>query len=279
MNGTFEVYDLQKKSYCHSKFDKFALCFINFDTMSVNLCIDWGNTYVKAAIFNNDSLAQSHQYAPERALEHIAKLADTVAPQKAILCSVSEQAAATEHFLQAHIRGAVTLGKNTRLPFHNAYSSPETLGADRIALAAGAFLHAPDRNNLVISLGTCITYNFITNNKTFRGGLISPGLQMRLHAMHQHTDKLPDVSTDGEVLLLGYDTETCIRSGAVLGMAAEIDGIIEDFNARYSGINCILTGGDAFYFAKKIKSKIFADPDLLLKGLNLILNYNVPIPR
>jgi type III pantothenate kinase len=94
--------------------------------------------------------------------------------------------------------------------------------------------------------------------------------------MHEFTDKLPNVSLDGELLLLGYDTPTCMRSGAVFGMTAEVDGMITQYESQYTDFNAVLTGGDAPLFASRLKSKIFADPDLLLKGLNLILKYNVP---
>ena len=109
----------------------------------------------------------------------------------------------------------------------------------------------------------------------FRGGAISPGLQMRLNAMHHFTGKLPQLNMDGELVLLGYDTASCMRSGAAFGAAFEMDAMIADYARQYPDFNAILTGGDAPFFATKIKSKIFADPDLLLKGLNLILNYNV----
>src|SRR5690606_6676325 len=99
---------------------------------------------------------------------------------------------------------------------------------------------------------------------------------MRLQSMHEHTDKLPEVPVAGELLLLGYDTATSIRSGAIYGMAAEIDGMIAAFAAQYPDFNAVLTGGDAPFFEDKLKSEIFADPDLSLKGLNLILKYNVP---
>jgi type III pantothenate kinase len=103
---------------------------------------------------------------------------------------------------------------------------------------------------------------------------------MRLKAMNTFTSKLPQITTlEDEPLLLGYDTDTCLQSGVVNGMAAEIDGMIRAYEERYPDFNAILTGGDAPYFVAKLKSKIFADPDLLLKGLNLILNHNVPLPR
>jgi type III pantothenate kinase len=247
--------------------------------MSLNLCVDWGNTNVKAAIFDNDQLHQQFTFSAEAALENVSHILNTFQPVKAILSSVVKNNEEVTNLIKAKIKTLVKLDGYTRLPVNNAYLSSDTIGPDRLALVVGGHGQFPEKNNLVISLGTCITYNLVQKNKTFRGGAISPGLHMRLKAMHTLTDNLPDVSINGDLLLLGYDTATCMRSGAVFGMAAEIDGMIKDYENQYPDFNAILTGGDAPYFASKIKSKIFADPDLLLKGLNLILNYNVSYPR
>lgn len=247
--------------------------------MSINLCIDWGNTNVKAAIFDNNNLVKQFTFSEESSLEKVTGLMDTYKPVKAILCSVADHDNELADLVKGKIRTMIKLDGYTRTPINNAYLSADTLGPDRLALVNGAFAAFPDKNNLVISLGTCITYNLMQKNKTFRGGAISPGMHMRTKAMHTFTDKLPEVNADGDLVLLGYDTETCIRSGAVLGMAAEIDGMIKNYETQFPDFNAILTGGDAPFFASKIKSKIFADPDLLLKGLNLILNYNVSSPR
>jgi type III pantothenate kinase len=247
--------------------------------MSINLCIDWGNTNVKAAIFDNDTLQKQITFSDESALEKVSSLMEAFKPVKAIICSVVHHDDELQHMIKAKIKSMVKLDGYTRTPINNAYLSPDTLGPDRLALACGAHILYPGKNNLVISIGTCITYNLVQKNKTFRGGAISPGLHMRLKAMSTFTDKLPEVGVNGDLVLLGYDTETCMRSGAVIGTAAEIDGMIQNYEAQYPDFNAILTGGDAPYFATKVKSKIFADPDLLLKGLNQILNYNVSIPR
>ncbi|MCW3123257.1 MAG: putative transcriptional acitvator, Baf family [Flavipsychrobacter sp.] len=248
--------------------------------MSVNLCIDWGNTNVKAAIFDNDVLKHQFTFGEDDALQQVTNILDTHKPAKAIVCSVVSHSHELEQMLQSRIKSVVKLDGNTRLPINNAYGSSETLGADRIALICGAHALYPQYNNLVICLGTCITYNLMQKNKTFRGGAISPGMHMRLRAMNEFTDKLPQVDMNRtELIFLGYDTPTCMLSGAVYGMAAEIDAMTEEYRRQYPDFNAILTGGDAPYFAAKLKSKIFADPDLLLKGLNLILNYNVPVPR
>ncbi len=247
--------------------------------MSVNLCVDWGNSSIKAAIFDNDTLQKQYSFTSEQALEKVSYMLETYNPVKAILCSVVRHDDEVEQLIKSKIKTLVVLDGYTRTPINNAYLSPESLGPDRLALVVGAHMQYPNNNNLVICLGTCITYNLVQKTKTFRGGAISPGMQMRLEAMNTLTDKLPEVSVNGDLMLLGYDTETCMRSGAVLGMAAEIDGMIREFAGQYPDFNAILTGGDAPFFASKIKSKIFVDPDLLLKGLNLILNYNVALPR
>lgn len=245
--------------------------------MSKTLCIDWGNTLVKAAIFNEENkIVEAKQMSESEAASTIGGLVSAHEPKACMFCSVSRNSADTEQILKQQIGHFEKLDDTTRLPIMNAYSSPETLGPDRLAIAVGAQATYPDKNILAISLGTCVTYNFVQKNKAFRGGAISPGLRMRLKSMHEYTDRLPEINPDGEVLLLGYDTATSMRSGAIYGMASEIDGMIAAFAEQYPDFNAVLTGGDAPLFVNKLKSKIFADPDLLLKGLNLTLKHNVP---
>jgi len=247
--------------------------------MSVNLCIDWGNTQVKAAIFDNDAIKKQVTFGADSALEQVAHLIEQYRPDKAALAAVAGKDDELAFMVKEKVKGFVMVDGHTRTPINNAYASPDSLGADRLALVTAAHTLYPNNNNLVVSLGTCITYNLVQKTRTFRGGAISPGLHMRLKAMHTFTGRLPEVSAEGDHMLLGYDTESCLRSGAVNGMAAEIDGMIAAYQAQYPDFNAILTGGDAPFFAGKLKSKIFADPDILLKGLNIILNYNVPVPR
>lgn len=243
--------------------------------MAINLCIDWGNTLVKAGLFENGQLTASYSYPAHDAHMRIVDLLEEQKPAYAIISSVSSQSAEVESLLSANVKKLIKMDDRTPLPVMNAYSS-DTVGADRLAMAVGAHHVYPTKNNLVICLGTCITYNFVQNNRTFRGGAISPGLQMRLKSMHEFTDKLPQVSVEGETLLLGYDTETCMRSGAVFGIQSEVDGMVNEFASKYSDFNAVLTGGDMQYFEGKLKCEIFADPDIILKGLNIILKHNVP---
>ncbi len=248
--------------------------------MSLNLCIDWGNTNIKVSLFADGKMQKPVIFSEDSILEQITGIIETHKPDKAILCSVSQHSIELEMMLKSKIKSSVILTGNTNVPFNNAYLSADTLGADRLALVSGAYADYPGRTTLVISIGTCITYNLLQEGRTFRGGAISPGVQMRLKAMNAFTSLLPDLKkADMDALLLGYDTETCIQSGAVNGMAAEVDGMINMYSERYNDFNVVLTGGDAPGFASRLKNRIFADPDLLMKGCNLILNHNVPSPQ
>lgn len=244
--------------------------------MAITLCIDQGNSFTKASIFQDDKVTHTDIFNQEDEVAGINTLVEKYNPDGAILSSVTNHHGDVMMHLRDNIKYVHRLDENSHLPIMNAYGSPETLGADRIAIAVGAQAMYPDSNVLAVSLGSCITYNFIQKNRAFRGGAISPGMNMRLRAMNEFTDKLPLVKADGDLILLGYDTDTSIRSGALNGMIAELDGMIEAFRAQYADFNAVLTGGDAPMFANKLKSKIFADPDLLMKGLQQILKHNVP---
>jgi len=239
----------------------------------MNLCIDWGNSRVKAALFQEENLLTAHNFREEEALTSIMDLVEADKPEAAIISSVANHPPELKALLQERMK-VMILNSGTPLPIMNAYHSPETLGADRIALAVAAYQSNPATNNLVISAGTAITYSFVHKNKAFRGGAITPGVQMRFKALNEYTDKLPLIAAEGELLLLGYDTETGIRSGVLNGIAAEMDGLINNFREQFQEVQVFLTGGDAPLFAGKLKNQIFADSQLLLKGLNLILRHN-----
>jgi type III pantothenate kinase len=195
-------------------------------------------------------------------------------PQRSILSSVIDHPPAITELLQQRTRCHV-LHAGSRLPFTTPVGKPETIGADRLALCAAAVQLFPHQNNLVIGLGTAVTYNFINVKNEFLGGGISPGMIMRMRALNSFTAKLPIVQPDWNVPLIGYDTKTNIQSGVVLGLAMEIDGFIEAYQKRYGAFNVLLTGGDLVHLAPHLKNLIFADPDLLFKGLYAICDLNV----
>ncbi len=242
--------------------------------MIKTLCIDFGNTRKKAALFENAEIKEVFAI-PEEPMETIQALVRKIQPTKSILSSVVNHDPALEELLSVNTKFH-KLNHQTKVDFTTPVGKPESIGADRLALSAAAVKFYPGKNNLVIGLGTCITYNFINKFHEFLGGGISPGLEMRLKSLNQFTAKLPLVKADNNVPLVGYDTNTNILSGVILGMAKEIDGFIEAYRERYRNFNVLLTGGDMVYLASHLKKKIFADPDLIFKGLYAISEANNP---
>ncbi len=238
--------------------------------MPVTLCFYFGNTRRKCGIFDGDRL---EKVVPVHGNEDVQKLVDEYKPLKSILSSVVNHDKEVEEILQSagHFHLLAHLSK---IPVTFPVGKPETIGADRLALCTAAVELFPGGNNLVIGLGTCITYNFVNVKAEFLGGGISPGMEMRFKALHEHTAKLPLVEKDWNFPLIGYDTRTNILSGVILGMAKEIDGMIDAYKEKFSNFNVLLTGGDAPYFVYHLKNKIFADPDLIFRGLFKISEHN-----
>jgi type III pantothenate kinase len=244
---------------------------------TTTLCFDFGNTRLKCGVFNNDQLSEVLTLKNDSA-QSIRELLDKYAPQNTILSSVVHHNIEIEKLLKEK-SSFVKLDSNTQLPFTTPVPKPETIGADRLALAAAAVHFYHGHNILVIALGSCITYNFINKYNSFLGGSISPGIEMRFKALHYYTAKLPLISVGSKTFgwdlpLIGYDTGTNIMSGVFLGMAAEIDGIITRYHEKFENIKVLLTGGDTINFARHLKNKIIADPDLIFKGLFAISRYS-----
>ena len=242
--------------------------------MPTTFCFDFGNTRKKLAVFQKDQIEKIIVLNDDNPAT-ITELINQYKPNKSILSSVINHNKEIETLLSVNSRFHL-LSHLSKLGFTTPVGKPETIGADRLALVAAAVHFYPKSNNLVIGMGTCVTYNFINKFHEFVGGAISPGMEMRLRSMHEFTAKLPLVNADSNVPLMGYDTETNLLTGAVLGLAKEIDGFIEAYAERWSNFNVLLTGGDLVHLASHLKNKIFADPDLIFKGLYAISEVNNP---
>jgi type III pantothenate kinase len=236
------------------------------------ICFDFGNTRLKLAFFQEKKLIEVVVIENDATgtIEEVIRKYD---PQKTILSSVINHNHEIETLLESKTKFH-KLNHLSKLPFTTPVGKPETIGADRLALTAAAVHFFPKQHNLVIGMGSCITYNFINADHEFLGGGISPGMEMRMKALNQFTAKLPIVKPDGNVPLIGYDTVTNILSGVVIGMANEIDGFIDQYKDRFGNFNVHLTGGDLVYLAPHLKNQIFADPELIFKGLYAISESN-----
>ena len=239
----------------------------------MNLIIDVGNTITKVMSAINNSINSIGSY-PTDNTEELGKILKNTYFNRAIISSVSTNNFVLKTIIKKHTKDIIILDNNTPLPITNNYKTPKTLGTDRIAVAIGATILHPDTPLLIIDSGTAITYDFVNNN-IYYGGSISPGIELRYKALHFFTKKLPHLEPTQIDYVIGQNTQESIHSGVYNGIVYEINGIISAYKIKYPKIKCVITGGYAEIFVKKIKNTIFAEPYLMAIGLNRILNYNV----
>jgi len=233
------------------------------------IAIDSGNTSSKVGVFKQGTIEKTSEI---KSYPELIRWVLEMDPERIIVGSVkiplsdfSRDLPASKLFLVNH---------QTPIPLENFYKTPHTLGVDRIALSVGAWTEYPGRNLLIIDAGTCITYDFVTEKGEYLGGGISPGLQLRLQALHDYTAHLPLVELSGDPPLIATNTEDAIRSGVVHGTLAEIKGIIHDYAIEFKDIQVIFSGGHVKFFESRLKDRIFALPNLVLMGLYSIFLYN-----
>ena len=239
----------------------------------MNLVVDYGNSSAKVGIFDEHDLREMHTFSTQ---EELRTFLQNYSAVNFIISSVAEDAIMISEWA-TRVERKYILNSSLPLPIKNKYSTPHTLGVDRIAGVCGAYQKFQGSHCLVIDAGTCITYDFLDHDGSFLGGAISPGLMMRFQAVHTFTSRLPLVSPVEKAKLIGDSTESCIQSGIVNGLTEEINGIINRYQENFEGLRVILCGGDARFFENKLKGSIFAVPELVLSGLNSILIYNVSI--
>lgn len=240
----------------------------------MNLIIDIGNTRTKFSVFNYGEMIISvpvEEFLPN----HVDVLKNEhPSLDKVILSSVKKYSPELKKKLSESFEQFIELDAKTPLPIENCYNSRETLGKDRIAAAVGAFDIYPNQNVLIIDAGTAITYDFVNDKNQYLGGNISPGLNMRFKALHQNTAALPLVEPEDFTRLFGKTTREAILAGVQHGVLFEVEKTIETFKEFYKNLNVIITGGDANFFDKKLKSSFFVHFNLIATGLNRILQHN-----
>lgn len=235
-----------------------------------NLIIDIGNTALKAAFAEGVELGQTHRYQGERILEFIKELTLIKRPYVMIVSNVRVFEDEFYKNLEKECEKLVVLNEKTKLQIENRYLTPSTLGPDRLAAAVAAAELFPGKNSIIFDFGTALTIDFVSENREFSGGNISLGLRTRFKALNRYTQQLPLLENPDEISLVGRDTNEAIESGVVLGLIFEVEGYI----SRFPEHTFIFTGGDAIYFAEKLKSSIFVVYNLVLMGLARIADYH-----
>ena len=239
------------------------------------LTIDIGNTRIKGAVFEGNTQIDNFFFTKndfQKKIKNIIKTHQNITDLVAASVGNVEKEffKGFEKELNIHF-----ITHEDPFPFSNDYQTPQTLGIDRMVLAAGAIFQFPHQNRLVIDAGTCVTFDFIDESNTYHGGAISPGLRLRYESLHNFTAKLPLLTLENPKDIIGKSTSESIHSGVVNGLAYEIDGFIEEYRARYSNFIIILTGGDTDFLAKRLKNTIFANSNFLLESLNQTFQYKI----
>lgn len=238
------------------------------------LIVDIGNTSIKTIVFKNNKFQNIHRFKSDNDFEKYIEEYN-LSSLNTIISSVRSKKSTVK--ITSIFENVTLLNHKTKLPIRNDYTTPETLGNDRLANVVYANSLFPDQNNLVIDIGTCTKFDFINDKNQYKGGSISLGFSMRYKALHNLTENLPLYDNQVTKQLTGNDTKTSIFSGVYLGMVAEIKQFITEYETIYEQVNVFLTGGDLSYFENEElsqKNSIFVDPLITLKGLKVILDYN-----
>lgn len=226
------------------------------------LTVDVGNTQTKAMLFSAEGPVSELRIGPSTA-DFIKELC--ASHGAVVLASVVRLDEAIVQRL--HDTGVLVIDADTPKPIATAYTTPATLGIDRMCAAVGGRASHPDKDVLVIDMGTCITYDLVTAGGVHLGGAISPGMRMRFRALAEHTSKLPLIGPQDDIPVTATDTEGSIRSGVMNGISFELSAAMGHYMSRFPDLVTVLTGGDSERFVSGLKSPIFADPFLVLRGL------------
>ncbi len=240
----------------------------------LNLIVDVGNSFVKIAVFQENHILTKKIIRQDQLLTTFGDL-QLAHPlmTRGIISSVGKILPKVFQELQDKVDFFI-LDHTAKLPFQNLYSTPTTLGIDRIALVAAAAVEYPKANTLIIDAGTCITYDFKNAKNEYLGGAIAPGIRLRYKSLNDFTANLPLLTQQNPQEIVGNSTDNAIHSGVIYGVQHEIDGIISEYCHTYPDLIVILSGGDAEFLSKRLKNTIFANSDFLLEGLNHLLAFN-----
>ena len=242
-----------------------------FRTKDMKILLDIGNTCAKVAVVNELEIVH-FEHRDEDWDTLFQRLTATYSIDECAISNVAGVDKELLHTLESQPYPIRWFTYETPNPVFPDAKAPRGLGADRWAADIGAMAITRNRckdgtmpHILVIDAGTCITYDLIDSKGMVFKGAISPGVALRIKAMHEHTALLPLIDPEGDVELLGLDTETALRSGAVMGAALEIEGFIRRLARQYPDLMVYVTGGSKIEFDADIVSRITIEPMLIFK--------------
>ena len=229
----------------------------------------------KVAIATEEELVQCYTF-PHLSLRDAGQILSAhPSLEAAIYSSVARVDKPLLGLLFERLPSVVMVDEHTAVPLEVEYDR-KRLGSDRLAAVVGAYSLAPrERELLIVDSGTAITFVRVTSSGTYLGGNISPGLYTRLKALNHFTSHLPLLS-DLKDTSLGYGTTTqeALSRGALRGLIYEVDGYIRSLRSLHPEAVVYLTGGDAQMIQELLEEDVYVEPNLVLFGLNKILEYN-----
>ena len=230
-----------------------------------NLLIEIGNTALKAAWAEGMTLGKTFRYQGEKFMEYILSL---TAKEKAEIMTVVSAKPLTEEdtaLLKAEC-GHLMILDGTQPDMLQRHDLPDYLSYDRAASLMAVRWLFKGKACTVFDFGTTLTVDFLSSDGLYRGGNISPGCRTRFKSLNRYARALPLVNTPGRILHEGTSLQSSIESGVISGIMFEIEGYIRS----HPGNVVVFTGGDAIYFAKKMKESFFVVSNLVLIGLAII---------
>ena len=238
-----------------------------------NLIVDEGNTLCRVAVMDRGEVLFEATSA-ELDMAVVMPMIEQFSIDKAIVASTRGGAEKICEQLRSKIDRVLHFTSQTEVPIEIDYSSRQTLGTDRVAMAVGVVCEMGVKDALIVDMGSAITFDIVENG-AFKGGNISLGVAMRFRALHEFTASLPLCSKRELSGEFGKSTTEAIEQGVMQGILYEIEGYVERILSKKEKKSVIFCGGDAESFVNRIKNAIFAPRKLMFTGLNRILEYNV----
>jgi type III pantothenate kinase len=243
----------------------------------MQLLIDVGNGRTKFGLATSEAILERREHATrELSPDAVREVTRGWQFESAVICSVVPKAVPA--FREVFGEKLIELRHDTPLGIGIRYPKPESIGPDRLANAV-ALAHMHGAPGIVIDFGTAVTFDILSADQFYIGGVIAPGLRLMTDYLHERTALLPRVDLREPDSAIGQSTEGAILAGAAIGYRGMVKGILEALKKELGGqdVSVVATGGDAEWIISGMGEVIITDPDLTLHGLRLVGNLRAPL--